>query len=110
MAPDVASAPPPTSRRRSPRVTPPRRRHGAGDFPLSAGEHVPRQAAFSVVRTDASHPSPLAGQVFRSLLRELPLEHSGGLADFDYVAVGVSHVAADLGTAIDRRRHELGPL
>ena len=52
----------------------------------------------------------LAGQVFRSLLGELPLEHSGGLADFDHVAVGVSHVAADLSTAIDRRRDELGPL
>jgi hypothetical protein len=54
--------------------------------------------------------STLAGQVFRSLLGEHPVERSGGLADFDYVAVGVSHVAADLGTAIDRRRDELGPL
>ena len=32
----------------------------------------------------------LAGQVFWSLLGELPVEHSGGLADFDQVAVGVS--------------------
>jgi hypothetical protein len=47
-------------------------------------------------------PSPLAGQVFRSLLGELPVKRSGGLADFDHVAVGVSHVAADLSTAIDR--------
>jgi hypothetical protein len=52
----------------------------------------------------------LSRQVFRSFLGELPLEHPGGLADFDHVAVGVSQVAADLSTAIDRRRDELGPL
>ena len=40
--------------------------------------------------------SLLPGQVFRSLLGEFPSEHPGGLADFDHVAVGVSHVAADL--------------
>src|SRR5439155_20537218 len=32
-----------------------------------------------------------------------------GLANFDQVAVRVAHVAPDLSTAIDRRRHELGP-
>ena len=66
--------------------------------PVSPGHSVGRR------------PSPLAGQVFRSLLGELPMEDSGGLANFDHVAVRVSHVAADFSAAIDRRRDELGPL
>src|SRR5260221_10398751 len=33
-----------------------------------------------------------------------------GLADFAHVAVRVAHVPADLGAAVDRRRHGLGPL
>jgi hypothetical protein len=49
-------------------------------------------------------------RIFGPLLGEFAFEPAGGLADFDHVAVGVSHVAADLGAAIDRRRHELGPL
>src|SRR6185503_13407469 len=51
-----------------------------------------------------------AGQIFRPLLGEFSFEQSGGLADFDHVAVGVPHVAADLCTAIERGCHELGPL
>jgi hypothetical protein len=51
----------------------------------------------------------LARQVLGPLLGEFALEQSRGLADLDQVAVGVPHVAADLSTAIDRRRHELGP-
>src|SRR4030095_695387 len=51
----------------------------------------------------------LAWQILGPLLGEFALEHSRGLADLDQVAVGTSHVTANLGTAIDRRRHELGP-
>ena len=52
----------------------------------------------------------LAGQIFGPLFRELAVEQPGRLADFDHVAVGVPHVAADLGAAIEWRRHELGSL
>ena len=52
----------------------------------------------------------LAWQIFGPLVGEFSGEQLGGLAEFDQVAVGVLHVAADLGTAIDRRRDELGPL
>jgi hypothetical protein len=51
-------------------------------------------------------PVPLAGQIFGPLLGEFAFEQAGGLADFDHVAVGVAHVAADLSAAIDRRRHD----
>jgi hypothetical protein len=72
-------------------------------FPPAGRQSCGRRAAVLPVQ-------PLARQVFRSLLGELPMERSGSLADFDHVAVGISHVAADLSTAIDRRRDELGPL
>ena len=61
-------------------------------------------------RTRSLVPVASAGEIFGPLLGELPVERSGGLADFDHVAVGVLHVAADLRTAIDWRCHELGPL
>ena len=51
----------------------------------------------------------LSREILGPLLGEFALEQSRGLADLDQVAVGVPHVAANLGTAIDRRRHELGP-
>ena len=61
--------------------------------------------------TAVTRPSVvLAGQVVGPLLGESAVEQSGGLADFDHVAVGVPHVTANLSTTIDRRRHELGPL
>lgn len=49
----------------------------------------------------------LTGQIFGPLLGEFAGAQSRGLTIFDQVAVGVSHV--NLSTAIDRRRHELGP-
>src|SRR3954452_23541596 len=55
-------------------------------------------------------PFPLTGQILGALLCELAGEQAGGLADLDHVTVRVSHVAADLGAAIDRWGHELGPL
>src|SRR5262245_62239525 len=51
----------------------------------------------------------LARQILGPLLGEVSFEQSRGLADLDQVAVGVTHVAANLGAAIDRGRHELGP-
>src|SRR5262245_66181699 len=51
----------------------------------------------------------LARQILRPLLGEVSFEQSRGLADLDQVAVGVTHVAANLRAAIDRGRHELGP-
>src|ERR687887_466057 len=48
-------------------------------------------------------------EILGPLLGEPAFEQAGGLADFDHVAVRVAHVAANLRTAIDRRRHELGP-
>ena len=51
-----------------------------------------------------------ARQILGPLLGEVAFEQSGGLADFDHVAIRVPHVAADLGAAVNRRRHELGSL
>jgi hypothetical protein len=68
----------------------------------------PRRLARLPGDTAAAGPRS-AGQVFRSLLGQLAAQHSRGLADLDQVAVGIAQVAADLGTAIDRRCHELGP-
>src|SRR6202042_3058422 len=51
-----------------------------------------------------------AREILRALLGEFSFQQPRRLADFDHVAVGVAHVAADLGAAIDRRRDELGPL
>src|SRR3954470_22301947 len=51
-----------------------------------------------------------AGQVLGPLLGELALEHPGRLADLDQIAVGVAHVAAHLGPAVDRLSDEVGPL
>jgi hypothetical protein len=45
--------------------------------------------------------------IFGPLLGESAFEQPGGLADFDHVAVGAPHVAADLGTVIDRWGHFL---
>src|SRR5262245_2078250 len=54
-------------------------------------------------------PIVLAGQILGPLLGEFATAQSRGLTDFDQVAVGVPHIAANLSTAIDRRRHKLGP-
>src|SRR4029453_14354313 len=69
----------------------------------------PAQAAGRAPRAPFEMRYGLARQVFGPLLGESALEQSGGLADFDQVAVGVAHVAADLSPPIDRGRHELGP-
>src|ERR1700726_5335285 len=55
-----------------------------------------------------SHTS--AWEVLRALCGEMALQQAGGLADLDEVSVRVPHVAADLRSAVDRRRHELCPL
>ena len=82
----------------------------AASSPASAGLVLRPSGRTSETQVIAlTRPSLLAGQVFGALLGELSMEGSGGLADFDHVAVGVSHVAADLSKAIDRRRDELGP-
>jgi hypothetical protein len=112
--------------RGDPRVPPPRQRdvvehliprqltdglsvdEGVGDVQVALGVMVRDPGGQPGGRVGVSSRG-LAGQVFRSLLGQLPSEHSGGLADFDHVAVGVTHVAADLSTAVDRRRDELGP-
>src|SRR6478736_8831949 len=83
-----------------------------------AGKRRPHQAHAEVGRLAEGAGDPqgleyetrcdLSRQILGPLLGEPALEQSGGLADLDHVAVGVAHVAADLSTAIDRRRHELG--
>src|SRR6478736_2270917 len=52
--------------------------------------------------------SALARKVFGPFGRKVPSEQPGRLAHFDQVAVWVAHVAAKLGSAIDRRSQELG--
>src|SRR6478752_6475260 len=75
----------------------------------SAGvRRVATDAAAARARLLGLNVSPR--QILGSLLRELAFAQSGGLADLDQVAVGVPHIAADLRAAIDRRRHEFGPL
>src|SRR5215471_5590008 len=51
-----------------------------------------------------------AGEVLGALGGELAVQQAGGLADLDEISVRVPHVAADLRSAVDRRRHELCPL
>src|SRR5580700_11321762 len=51
-----------------------------------------------------------ARKVLRALCGEMAVQQAGGLADLDEVSVRVPHVAADLCSAVDRRRDELGPL
>ena len=51
----------------------------------------------------------LTGQILGPLLCEFAGAQSRGLTNFDQVAIGVPHVTANLSTAIDRRRHKLGP-
>ena len=52
----------------------------------------------------------LAREILRALCGELALQQPGGLPDLDEVSIRVSHVAADLRSAVDRRREELRPL
>src|ERR1700726_65828 len=49
-------------------------------------------------------------EVFRALFCVNAVQDSGGLADFDQVAVRVAHVAADLRLAVDRWREEFRAL
>ena len=62
-------------------------------------------------KTPLGTPRPfvLAGQILGPLFGEFAGAQSRGLTNFDQVAVGVPHVTANLSTAIDRRRHKLGP-
>ena len=59
-----------------------------GRWPVGRGRHVSWSLVLAVATAAPAAqrlviPSPLAGQVFRPLLGELPPEDSGGLADFD---------------------------
>src|SRR5487761_318905 len=70
---------------------------------------VPLTASpFSCVRAHVRPGS--AREVLRALGGEMALQQAGGLADLDEVSVRVTQVAADLRSAVDRRRHELRPL
>ena len=51
-----------------------------------------------------SHTS--AWEILRALCGEMAMQQAGGLTDLDKVSVRVPHVAADLRSAVDRRRHE----
>src|ERR1700730_16074170 len=57
-----------------------------------------------------AQPGSLAREVLRALFGEMAVQRARGLADFDHVAVRVSHVAADLRLAVDWRRDELRAL
>ena len=57
-----------------------------------------------------SQPGSSAREVLRALFGEMAVQRARGLADFDHVAVRVSHVAADLRLAVDWRRDELRAL
>ena len=72
--------------------------------------HIPAPESLLGPHIEHQRTLSLAGQIFGPLLGEFPFEHSGALPDLDHVPVGVAHVAADLGDAVDRRCHELGPL
>src|SRR5580693_3491689 len=61
--------------------------------------------------TDArSQAGSSAGEVLRAFFGEMAVQRARGLADFDHVAVRVSHVAADLRLTVDWRRDELRAL
>src|ERR1700722_5697306 len=51
-----------------------------------------------------------AREILRALRGEMALQQACGLADLDQVPVRVAHVAADLCSAVDRRRDKLCPL
>jgi hypothetical protein len=48
-----------------------------------------------------------AGEILWALGGALPVQQAGGLADFDEISVRVPDVAADLRSAVDRRRDKL---
>src|SRR5262245_61085913 len=50
-----------------------------------------------------------AWEILRALRGALTMPQASRLADLDEISVGVSHVAADFRSPIDRRRHELRP-
>src|SRR5262245_53667637 len=50
-----------------------------------------------------------AGEILRALCGALAVQQPSGLADFDEIAVRVSHVAAGFRSPVDRRRDELRP-
>src|SRR5437660_4139576 len=62
--------------------------------------------AAATIKNDCSS----AWEILRALCGVLALEQAGRLADLDEISVWVSHVAANLRSSIDRRRHELRPL
>src|SRR5262245_56294093 len=47
-----------------------------------------------------------AREILRALCSALAVQHAGGLANLDEISVWVSHVAADLRSSVDWRRHE----
>jgi hypothetical protein len=51
-----------------------------------------------------------AWEILRALCSQPAVQQTSGLADLDEISVRIPHVTADLRSAIDRRRHELGPL
>jgi hypothetical protein len=56
----------------------------------------------------ADSTSGSAGKVFRAFGGEVPGENTGGLAHFDQITVWIPHVAADLCSAVYRRRKKAG--
>ena len=50
-----------------------------------------------------------AWEILRALCGALAVQQARGLADFDEIAVWISHVAANFRSPVDRRRHELRP-
>jgi len=48
-----------------------------------------------------------AGEILWAFRGEVAVQQAGGLADLNQVSVRVSHVAADLCSAVDRRRDKL---
>src|ERR1700733_10487773 len=79
-----------------------------GRRPASAGAQNPAYRPARPPPTSVTRIS--AREVLRALGGEMALQQAGGLADLDKVSVRVPHVAADLCSAVDRRRDELCPL
>jgi len=50
-----------------------------------------------------------AWEILRALCGALAVQQARGLADFDEIAVWISHVAANFRSPVNRRRHELRP-
>src|SRR5262245_43704900 len=76
----------------------------ATDFPRSVPIAAWRQG--HVAESTACRS---AWEILWALCGSLAVKQASGLTDLDEISVGVSHVAADFRSPIDRRRHELRP-